>query len=360
MPAHIAVYFPGSTIGNMQPEVARHFLRARLPALRTQRRTHHRSRPAKITRGIGSGLQRQRRRDRGLQSQHAGTCEPRAGGGFRSFAVAASRHLQRRSAPDRDAPDQRASASRASRRARISLRRRRENHHGILLQTHHRGLQRPRRLGRVPARPGLDRSGTSSSRSSISQRCSRGAATPADEPQAVAGVSATGYNCQSANGSARSIDRRQQKLRRHKRAASDRSCVSTRPNDGVDRPERLRKIDSPAPDHRSPLARQRSSHFRPVGSDRSQRTGNPTPDRLRHPGRRPLSAPDRTSQRPPDVATPGLSRSRDGAAARGTLRALPISTGGAGSLSRRAFRRPTPARQPDAGTHACAGCIASG
>ena len=25
-PAHIAVYFPGSTIGNMQPEVARHFL----------------------------------------------------------------------------------------------------------------------------------------------------------------------------------------------------------------------------------------------------------------------------------------------------------------------------------------------
>jgi L-histidine Nalpha-methyltransferase len=27
IPAHIAVYFPGSTIGNMQPEVARHFLR---------------------------------------------------------------------------------------------------------------------------------------------------------------------------------------------------------------------------------------------------------------------------------------------------------------------------------------------
>ena len=27
VPAHIAVYFPGSTIGNMQPEVARHFLR---------------------------------------------------------------------------------------------------------------------------------------------------------------------------------------------------------------------------------------------------------------------------------------------------------------------------------------------
>ena len=70
-PDHIAVYFPGSTIGNFEPHDRAGFSAPGLPTLRTQRRTYHRRRSAKIARDSRSGLQRQRGRDRRVQSQSA-------------------------------------------------------------------------------------------------------------------------------------------------------------------------------------------------------------------------------------------------------------------------------------------------
>ena len=70
-PEHVAVYFPGSTIGNLEPEVARDFLE------RVCRLCGHSGGLIigvdlqKSPRDSGSCLQRQRRRHRRLQSQSA-------------------------------------------------------------------------------------------------------------------------------------------------------------------------------------------------------------------------------------------------------------------------------------------------
>ena len=49
-PDHMAVFFPGSTIGNMEPPVAANFLRENLPVMRKERRLDHRDRFAEKAR----------------------------------------------------------------------------------------------------------------------------------------------------------------------------------------------------------------------------------------------------------------------------------------------------------------------
>ena len=56
-PDHIAVFFPGSTIGNMQPEDRTSFSQPRLPSLRAQWRADYWSRPAKADRHSRSRIQ---------------------------------------------------------------------------------------------------------------------------------------------------------------------------------------------------------------------------------------------------------------------------------------------------------------
>ncbi len=72
------IAFLGGTIGNFPPGSRRRFLRGLARALRPQDATPARHRPREGPGGARGRLQRQRGRDRGLQSQRAGGHQPRA------------------------------------------------------------------------------------------------------------------------------------------------------------------------------------------------------------------------------------------------------------------------------------------
>ena len=218
-PAHIAVYFPGSTIGNMQPEVARHFLTRVGSTLRSQRRTDHRRRSPKIERSFGSRLQRQRRRDR---RSSISTCWCARIASWARTSISRSGGIAPSTtggAPHRDAPDQRAGANRSPRRATnfISSRERKSSP-SFPTST------RSKVSARSPPRPvsnsrasGLIRRSSSPffilQRSDLSRVWRARRRFRPDVPLTQPFL--------HLHGSARSIGRRQQKVWRHRRAASD-------------------------------------------------------------------------------------------------------------------------------------------
>ncbi len=134
--SHKVVYFPGSTLGNFEPDEAADFLR-------------------RIARLCGDGgglligvdLQKDPRVIEAAYNDTQGVtaefnlnllvrANRELGADFDLQAVAASRDLQFERRPDRDVFDQRKAAGRAHRRTRIFFSRRRENSHRVFLQTH--------------------------------------------------------------------------------------------------------------------------------------------------------------------------------------------------------------------------------
>ena len=119
--ARNVVYFPGSTIGNFEPDEATQFLR----------------RVAKVCRRggallIGVDLRKDRdvleaayndsrRRHRAIQSEFAGTRKPRTRRGFRSATLAAPRNLQLRRRSHRNAPHQRNRSGCSCRRSHVRV-----------------------------------------------------------------------------------------------------------------------------------------------------------------------------------------------------------------------------------------------
>ena len=96
--------FPGSTIGNFEPHEAAAFLRHAAQHARARRDADRRRRPGQGRRRAERRLQRRRRRDR---ARSTSTCSTRInrelGGDFDLDALRASRLLQSRAPPHRDA-----------------------------------------------------------------------------------------------------------------------------------------------------------------------------------------------------------------------------------------------------------------
>ncbi len=135
-PDHVAVYFPGSTIGNLEPDVAQHFLR-RVCRLCGK------------SGGLIIGVDLQKDRDvleaayndsAGVTAEFNLNLLARAnrelGADFDLAALAASGDLQRPPRAHRDAPDQRGGPDGSCRRQGISFFARRKNRHGVFLQIH--------------------------------------------------------------------------------------------------------------------------------------------------------------------------------------------------------------------------------
>jgi uncharacterized SAM-dependent methyltransferase len=89
MPVRNIVYFPGSTIGNFTHDAAHELLQVMHEEAGAYRR-----RPAEGSCDHRTRLQRQRRRDGGIQPQHAAAPEPRIRRGLRPGRFRAQRRIQ--------------------------------------------------------------------------------------------------------------------------------------------------------------------------------------------------------------------------------------------------------------------------
>ena len=104
---------PGSTIGNFHPTEAAAFLAACAARSATTARSCSASTAARTPRAE-RGVRRCGRRHRRVQSQHARAPQPRARRRLRPRALPASRLLQRRGEPRRDAPRERSTRRRCT------------------------------------------------------------------------------------------------------------------------------------------------------------------------------------------------------------------------------------------------------
>ncbi len=141
-------FFPGSTLGNFEPEEASRFLRRAAEIL---------GQGALMILGVdlekdearaARGLQRRGRRDGEVQPQPAGADEPRARRELRRLGIRALRDLQPRTASHRDASGQPQGAEGAAVRAHDRICRRRKHPHREQLQVQH-----PAACARSPAKP---------------------------------------------------------------------------------------------------------------------------------------------------------------------------------------------------------------
>ena len=105
-PLHRLGFFPGSTIGNLDPAEAQRFLRQVRVTLGSEARFLVGVDLRKDTAMSASGIRRRGRRDRGVQSQPSGAAEPRGRCRFRPSRLRPSRGVERRGEPDRDASGQ--------------------------------------------------------------------------------------------------------------------------------------------------------------------------------------------------------------------------------------------------------------
>ena len=156
-------FFPGSTIGNLDPPEARRFLQRARGALGRSVMVPGGCRSAQGSGDPAAGLRRCAGRHRGVQSQPAGAAESRGRRRFRSGSLRASRRLERRREPDRDAPGQSARPAGARRRPGDPLRARRDDPHREQLQVCAGAIRRVGRAGRMAQRGAVDRSGAACS-----------------------------------------------------------------------------------------------------------------------------------------------------------------------------------------------------
>ena len=113
-------FFPGSTIGNLDPAEARAFLLAATAHLGGGRRFPRRRRLAQGSGDPGAGVRRCAGRHRRVQPQPAGAAQPRGRRGFRPRRLRPLRTLERRREPDGDASGQPEPADRDRPPARAS------------------------------------------------------------------------------------------------------------------------------------------------------------------------------------------------------------------------------------------------